>query len=102
MFLLFTLLYLIKDKLSDLIERTFNRDGSPYLLPFHQTTETQKSLKHVMHGLVKKYVMRLPFCGQRFYWFDTKLYKQVAVIPMGTNCALLVADLFMFFMRETL
>ena len=33
-FLLFTLLYLrnlIKDKLIDLIERTFDREGSPYL-----------------------------------------------------------------------
>ena len=53
-----------------------------------------------MHGLVKKYVMRLPFCGQRFYCTMYPLYKQVAVIPMGTNCALLVADLFMFFFYE--
>ena len=31
-----------------------------------------------------------------FIQFDTKLYRQVVGIPMGTNCAPLVADLFMF------
>ena len=28
--------------------------------------------------------------------FDTKLYRQIVGIPMGTNCAPLVADLFLF------
>ena len=28
--------------------------------------------------------------------FDTKLYRKIAGIPMGTNCAPLVADLFLF------
>ena len=28
--------------------------------------------------------------------FGTKLYRQVVVIPMGTICAPLVADLFLF------
>ena len=28
--------------------------------------------------------------------FGTKLYRQIVGIPMGTNCALLVADLFLF------
>ena len=28
--------------------------------------------------------------------FETKLYRQTIGIPMGTNCALLVADLFLF------
>ena len=27
--------------------------------------------------------------------FDTKLYRQILGIPMGTNCASLVADLFL-------
>ena len=31
-----------------------------------------------------------------FIQFGTKLYRQVVVIPMGTNCAPLVADLFLF------
>ena len=28
--------------------------------------------------------------------FGTKLYRQIVGIPMGINCALLVADLFLF------
>ena len=28
--------------------------------------------------------------------FGTKLYRQIVGIPMGTNCALLVADLFLY------
>ena len=31
-----------------------------------------------------------------FIRFGTKLYKQVVGIPMGTNCAPLVVDLFLF------
>ena len=31
-----------------------------------------------------------------FIRFGTKLYRQVVGIPMGTNCASLVADLFLF------
>ena len=55
-----------------------------------------------MHGRVKMYVMRWPFCWTTFYsfihfiWFGTKLYRQVVGIPMGTNCTPLVADLFLF------
>ena len=32
--------------------------------------------------------------------FGSKLYRQVVVIPMGTNCAPLVADLFCSVMRD--
>ena len=50
-----------------------------------------------MHGLVNMYVMRWPFCWTTFsIWFGTKLYKQVGGIPMNTNCAPLIADLFLF------
>ena len=31
-----------------------------------------------------------------FIRFDSELYRQIVVIPMGTNCAPLVADLFLF------
>ena len=51
-----------------------------------------------MHGHVKMYVMRsVPFLLDNiFIRFGTKLYRQVVGIPMGTNCAPLVADLFLF------
>ena len=31
-----------------------------------------------------------------FIRFGSKLYKQIVGIPIGTNCAPLVADLFLF------
>ena len=31
-----------------------------------------------------------------FIRFDSKLYRHIVGIPMGTNCAPLVADLFLF------
>ena len=50
-----------------------------------------------MHGRVKMYVMRRPFMlDSIFIQFGTKLYRQVVGIPMGTNCAPLVTDLFLF------
>ena len=45
---------LIKYKLTDLIERTFNREGFPYLAC---SDRLPKNLRNIMHGLVKMYVM---------------------------------------------
>ena len=60
-FLLFTL---IKDKLIDLIERAFQREGSPYLACNDRNAfSTSEKPKNIMHGHVKMYVMRLPI-----YW----------------------------------
>ena len=50
-----------------------------------------------MHGRVKMFVMCWPFFWTTFFiQFGTKLYGQVVGIPMGTTCAPLVADLFLF------
>ena len=50
---------LIKDKFIDLMERTFNREGSTYLACNDRNTFLlQKNLKNIMHGLVIMYVMR--------------------------------------------
>ena len=50
-----------------------------------------------MHGLFKMYAMRQPFLLDNiFIQFDTKLYRQVVWIPVGTTCGPLVADLFLF------
>ena len=32
-----------------------------------------------------------------FIRFGSKLYRQIVGIPMGTNCAALAADLFLFY-----
>ena len=52
-------LNLIKDKLIDLIERTFNREGSPYLAcnDRNEFFTSEKNPKNIMHGLFKIYVM---------------------------------------------
>ena len=54
-------------------------------------------IKDITFGLVRMYVT--PY---RFSWtiFGTKLYRQIVGIPMGTNCAPLVADLFYSAMKE--
>ena len=58
---------LIKDKLIDLIERTFQREGSPYLACNDRNAFfTSENLKNIMHGRVKMYVMSLPFCWTTF------------------------------------
>ena len=52
--------YLIKDKLIDLIERTFQTEGSPYLVCNDRKIHfyfRKKNLKNSMHGHVKMYVM---------------------------------------------
>ena len=50
---------LIKDKRIDLIQRTFNREGSPYLAcNDRRVFFTLEKSKNIMHGLVKMYVMR--------------------------------------------
>ena len=48
-----------------------------------------------MHGLVKMYLCADLFVGQHFIRFGTKLQRLVVGIPMGTNCAPLVADFFL-------
>ena len=54
----------------------------------------QTIIEDITFGLVRMYVT--PY---RFSWtirFGTKLYRQIVGIPLGTNCAPLVADLFLF------
>ena len=82
---------LIKDKIIDLIERTFQNDRNAIF-----TSEKPKkyhawpcqNVCDVLNFLLDNIFIR----------FGTKLYRQVHVvgIPMGTNCAPLVADLFLF------
>ena len=51
---------LIKDKLINIIERDFNRVGSPYLACNDRNScfTSEKPKKNIMYGLVKMYVMR--------------------------------------------
>ena len=89
---------LIKEKLTELIEQMFNREGSLYLACNDKnaffTSEQPKRYKlwscqkmcDALHYLLDNICIR----------FGLKLYRQIVGIPMGTNCAPLVADLFLF------
>ena len=48
--------------------------------------------KIIIYGLVKKVYL----LDNIFIRFGNKIYRQIIGIPMGTNCAPLVADLFLF------
>ena len=50
-----------------------------------------------IYGRVKKICDALVYLLDNiFIRFGTKLYRQTICVPMGTNCAPLVADLFLF------
>ena len=54
-------------------------------------------LEIIIYGLVRKCVKLSPFLLDNIYIrSDSKLYRQNVGIPMGTNCAPFVADLFLF------
>ena len=91
---------LIKEKLLDLIERTFyKKKGKLYLAcndkkAFFTSADHYKeyhlwSCQNVRDALL----FRL---DNIYIRFGTKLYRPCFGIPMGTNCAPLVADLFLF------
>ena len=88
-----------KDKLIDLIVRNFNREGLPYLACNDRNAfllRKKKTKKY--HALSCQNVCDgLTFLSDNIcIRFGTKLYRQVAgMIPMGTDCAPLVADLFL-------
>ena len=95
---------LIKEKLINLIEWTVKREGSPYIAcnerqAFFTSEDTKRyklwSCQNVCEALV--YLL-----DNIYIRFGSKLYRQIVGIPMGTNCASLVADLFLFcYERDT-
>ena len=88
---------LIKEKLINLIEWTFKMEGSPYIAcnerqAFFTSEETKRnkvwSCQNVCEALIYLF-------DNIYIRFGTKLYRQIVGVPMGTNCAPLVADLFL-------
>ena len=83
----------------NLIEWTFKREGSPYITcnerqAFFTSGDTKQyklwSCQNVCETLI-------PLLDNIYIRFGTKLYRQIVGIPMGTNCAPLVAFFFNFF-----
>ena len=89
---------LIKDKLVDLIERTFQRKGSLYIACNDRNALfTFDAVRNYNLWSCQKVCEALTFLLDNIYIrFGSKLYRQIVGIPMGTNCAPLVTDLFLF------
>ena len=91
---------LIKEKLLDLIERTFYKKEGKLYLSCNDKKPLFTYADHYRgyHLLSCQNVCdALSFLLDNIYIrFGTKLYRQIVGIPMGTNCVSIVADLFLF------
>ena len=88
----------IKDKPVDSTERIFQREGSLYIAcNYRHDFFTSDAVKYYNLRSCQKVCKALTFLLDNIYIrFGSKLYRQIVGIPMGTNCAPLVADLFLF------
>ena len=80
----------------NLIERTFQREGSLYIA-FHYRNAffTSDAVRNYNLWSCQKVCEALIFLLDNIYIrLGSKLRRHVVGIPMGTNCAPLVADLF--------
>ena len=89
---------LIKEKLTELIEHTINREASFYLACNDKNAfSTSEQPKRYKLWSCQKICDALHYLlDDIFIRFDSKLYRQIVGIPMGTNCVPLVADLFFY------
>ena len=91
---------LIKEKLLDLIERTFYKKEGKLYLACNDKKAFFTSADHYREYHLwscQNVCDALSFLLDNInIRFGTKLYRQIVGIPMGTNCAPLVADLFLF------
>ena len=90
--------HLIKDKLIDLINRTFIRVNTQYLACNEECAFFTSDVynNHTLWSYQKLCDALVYLLDNIFIRFGTKLYRQTIGIPMGTNCAPLFADLFRF------
>ena len=81
----------------DLIERTFKREGSLYIACNDRNAfYTSDAVRNHNLWSRQKVCEALTFLIDNIYIrFCSKLYRQIVGIPMGTNLAPLVADLFL-------
>ena len=88
--------HLIKDKLIDLINRTFIRENIQYLACNEGCAFFTSDVynNHNLWSCQKVCDALVYLLNNIFIRFGTKLFRQTIGIPMGTNCAPLVAVLF--------
>ena len=89
---------LIKEKLTELIEQTFNREGSLYLACNDKNAffTSEQPKRYQLRSCQKMCDALHYLLDNKFVRFGSKLYRQIVGIPMRNNCAPLVADLFLF------
>ena len=95
---------LVGDGLVGLVEGTFQREGSPYLACGDRDAFFASEGPRGCHAWSCRDVCDalIFLLDSVFVRFGTGLCGQVVGIPMGTNCAPLVADLFLFCYGGTL
>ena len=93
---------LIKDKLAELIEQTFNREGSLYLACNDKNAffTSEQPIRYKLWSCQKMCDALHYLLDNIFIRFGSKLYRQIVGIPMGTGCAPLVADLLAHLSRR--
>ena len=89
---------LIKDKLVDLIEIVFHREGSLYVAYNDRNAFfTSGAVRNYNSYSCQKVYESLIFLLDNIYIrFGSELYRQIVGILVGTNCASIVTDLFLY------
>ena len=89
---------LIKEQLTEIIEQTFNREGSLYLAcNDKKCLFTSEQPKRYKLWSCQKMCDALRYLFDNiFIRFGSKLNRKIVGIPMRTKCAPLVADLLFF------
>ena len=82
----------------DLIENTFRREEALYLAcnEEHAFFAPEELKKYDLWSCQKVTDALIYLLDNIYIIFGSKLYRQNVEIPMGTNCAPLVVDLFLF------
>jgi hypothetical protein len=90
--------HLIKDRLIPLIQKTFARENTTFLACNNEKAFfTNEKFDHYTMWTCTEVCAALSFLLDNIYvCFNNTVYRQVVGIPMGTNCAPLVADLFLY------
>ena len=90
--------HFIKDKLIDLINRTFIRENTQYLACNDECAFFTSDVYnyHNLWSCQKVSDALVYLLDNSFIRFGTKLYRQTIDIPIGTDCAPLAVDLFRF------
>ena len=90
---------LIKDKLIDLIQKVFSREKTKFMACNYRRAffTDDNTYKGYTFWTCSRFCDALSFLLDNiFVRFGDTTYRQIIGIPMGTNCAPLVADLFLF------